>query len=103
MVVCAVLNLVQFRYNVCPCLLDTGCQDIQVLPNGLAFITSVSSGGRLCYLLIKMMLLLISMTTTITDFSVYTIVDNVDNDDVDTRGNVEDVIERRKERMLSLT
>ena len=48
-VVSAVSNLVQLRYNVCPCLLDKGSEDIQVLPNGLAFITSVSSGGSLCY------------------------------------------------------
>ena len=52
MVVCAVSNLVQFRYNVCPCLLDKGSEDIQVLPNGLAFITSVSSADGLCWLLI---------------------------------------------------
>ena len=29
------------------CLADVGSEDIQVLPNGLAFITSVSHGGRL--------------------------------------------------------
>ena len=46
-VVCSVSNLVQFRHNVCLCLLDNGSEDIQVLPNGLAFITSVSFGGRL--------------------------------------------------------
>ena len=43
MVACAVSILIQLRYNVCPCLLDKGSEDIQVLPNGLAFIISVSS------------------------------------------------------------
>ena len=53
-VVCAPSNLVLFRYDSCACfacndfvcvsrLLDKGSEDIQVLPNGLAFITSVSS------------------------------------------------------------
>ena len=52
MVVCAISNLVYLMYNVCACLLDKGSEDIQVLPNGLAFITSVRYGGRLCWLLI---------------------------------------------------
>ena len=44
-IVCAVSDLVQLRCNLCPYLLDNGSEDIQALPNGLAFMTSVSSGA----------------------------------------------------------
>ena len=33
------------RCYLCPCLLDKGSEDIQMLPNGLAFITNVSYGA----------------------------------------------------------
>ena len=45
MVVYAVSDLVQLWYNLSPCLLDEGAKDVQVLPSGLAFFTSVSSGA----------------------------------------------------------
>ena len=86
MVVCAVSELVQLRYNLCMCLLDEGSEDIQVLPNGLALITSVSDVAF--YVISEMILLLMSTsTTTITAFSGNTIVDIVDNDDEDQSMN----------------
>ena len=97
MVVCAVENLIQLLYALCPCLLDTGSMDIQVLPKGLAFITSVSSGDCLFLVINHTMLLLISMTPTITAFIVNTIFGNVDNDDEDTSKNVEGVVARLNE------
>ena len=86
MVVRVVSDLVQLRYNVCPCLLDEGSEDIQVLPNGMAFITSVSSGA-FCFISEIILLLTLTSTTTITAFSVNIIVDLVDNDDEDQSMN----------------
>ncbi|KAI0215524.1 Serum paraoxonase/arylesterase 1 [Lamellibrachia satsuma] len=40
MVVCVVSALLQLQHNLFPYLIDKGSEDIQVLPNGLAFITS---------------------------------------------------------------
>ena len=82
MVVCAVSDLVKLRYKLCPCLLDEGSEDIQVLPNGLALITSVSFWA-FCVISEMILLLTSTSTTTIIAFSVNTIVDIVDNDDED--------------------
>ena len=49
------------------------------------------------------MLLLMLMTTTMTAFSVNTIVDNVDKDDDDSFKKIEAVEERHNEIMLFLT
>ena len=79
--------MVQLRY-VCICLQDKGSEDIQVLPNGLAFITSVSYGGRLCWLLI------IRCYAEFDEFSINTIVDNVENDDENSWVTFEGVVEK---------
>ena len=51
----------------------------------------------------NMMLLFMSMTTTLTAFSVNTIVDNVDKDDERILKKVEAVVQRHNETMLLLT
>ena len=81
-----VISWVYAPYNLCLCLIDEGSEDIQVLPNGLALITSVNYGA-FCVIREIILLLMSTLTTTITAFSGNTIVGIVDNDDEDQSMN----------------